>query len=81
MPGLELNAQCIKEGFGSEEDCFTGDLTLKWANERRGFEYSQYRAQRWEFVVEIADAALWLGWLSQAALGLHKASQVKDDPI
>jgi hypothetical protein len=120
-----LNAQCIKQGFESEEDYFTGDLTLaqwardarewaadmlevepevcgqlfheageialdrnrrfyyrhlgsdptyvdsldataaliKWAKQRRGFEFSQYRAQLWEFVVEIADAALWLGWL------------------
>jgi hypothetical protein len=120
-----LNAQCIREGFESEEDCFTSDLTLgqwvrdarhwarnmlraepetcedlfhevgkdalartrrfyhehlsldpanvgsldatvalmKWANQRRGFQYSQYRGQRWEFIVEIADAALWLGWL------------------
>jgi len=36
---------------------------MKWANHRRGFQYSQYRAQLWEFVVEIVDAALWLGWL------------------
>jgi hypothetical protein len=36
---------------------------MKWADQRRGFQYSQYRAQRWEFVVEIADAALWLGSL------------------
>jgi hypothetical protein len=36
---------------------------MKWANQRRGFQHSQYRAQRWEFVVEIVDAALWLGWL------------------
>jgi hypothetical protein len=36
---------------------------IKWTKRRRGFEYSQYRAQLWEFVVEIADAALWLGWL------------------
>ncbi len=36
---------------------------MRWANELRGFQHSQYRAQRWEFVVEIADAALWLGWL------------------
>ena len=36
---------------------------IKWANQQRGFQYSKYRAQRWEFVVEIADAALWLGWL------------------
>jgi hypothetical protein len=36
---------------------------IRWAKRRRGFEYSQYRAQLWEFVVEIVDAALWLGWL------------------
>jgi len=24
---------------------------------------SQYDAQHWEFVVEVVDAALWLGWL------------------
>jgi hypothetical protein len=120
-----LNAQCIKQGFESEEDYFGSDLALaqwardarqwatnmleiepevceelfeevgeaaldrtgmfyrehlgsspaqldsldattaliKWAQRRRGFEFSQYRAQLWEFVVEIADAALWLGWL------------------
>jgi hypothetical protein len=120
-----LNAQCIKQGFESEEDSFRSGLTLaqwardarkwatsmldaepevcqqlfheagekaldrtrtfyhqllgshpahvdsldataaliKWAKQRRGFEFSRYRAQRWEFVVEIADAALWLGWL------------------
>jgi hypothetical protein len=120
-----LNAQCIKQGFESEEDYFLTDLPLaqwtrdarnwassllqaepevcqelfrkagekaldrtrnfyrqrlgsdpahvdsldatvaliKWAKQRRGFEFSQYRAQLWEFVVEIADAALWLGWL------------------
>jgi hypothetical protein len=120
-----LNAQCIKQGFESEEDYFGSDLTLaqwardarhwatnmleaepkvcqellheagetalnrtrmfyhehlgtnpahvdsldataalmRWAKRRRGFEFSQYRAQLWEFVVEMADAALWLGWL------------------
>jgi hypothetical protein len=36
---------------------------MRWAKLRRGFEFSQYRAQLWEFVVEIVDAALWLGWL------------------
>src|SRR5262249_30451702 len=39
---------------------------MKWANERRGFQNSQYRAQLWEFVVEVVDAALWLGWLFPA---------------
>jgi hypothetical protein len=120
-----LNAQCMKQGFESEEDYFRSDLTLakwardarrwasglferepdtgqalfdeagkgaldrirmfyhqylgsdpaqidsldatsslkKWAKQRRGFRYSRYRAQAWEFVVEIVDAALWLGWL------------------
>jgi hypothetical protein len=123
-----LNAQCIKQGFESEEDYFGSDLALgqwardarrwaanmldaepeicqevfheagekaldrtrmfyhqhlgsnpadvdsldgtaalmKWAKLLRGFEFSQYRAQLWEFVVEIADAALWLGWLFPA---------------
>jgi hypothetical protein len=46
----------------------TGAL-MKWAKRRRGFEYSQYRAQLWEFVVEIADAALWLGWLYPSGRG------------
>ncbi len=41
---------------------------MKWAKQRRGFEFSQYRAQLWEFVVEIADAALWLGWLFPAGI-------------
>ena len=36
---------------------------MRWAKRRRGFEQSQYRAQLWEFIVEIVDAALWLGWL------------------
>jgi hypothetical protein len=36
---------------------------MRWAKRRRGFECSHYRAQLWEFVVEIVDAALWLGWL------------------
>jgi hypothetical protein len=127
-----LNAQCIKQGFASEEDFFTSDLTLaqwardarqwatkmlaaepevcgqlfheageialdrtrtvyyrhlgsdptyvdsldataaliKWAKRRRGFEYSQYRAQLWGFVVELVDAALWLGWLFSSPVGI-----------
>ncbi len=131
-----LNAQCIKQGFESEEDHFGSDLTLaqwardarqwatnmldaeseicrelfheagenavhrtqnfyrqhlgsnpadldsldataalmEWANQRRGFQYSQYRAQRWEFVVEIADAALWLGWLFPSK---HKLTHIQ----
>ena len=36
---------------------------MQWAKRQRGFDYSKYRAQLWEFVVEIVDAALWLGWL------------------
>lgn len=120
-----LNQRCILQGFESETDYFSGDLTLaqwvrdarswarellwkepdtcaamfeacgteaieavrrlfrteisvrpqqtdhldataalmRWAKRRRGFESSDYRAQLWEFVVEIVDAALWLGWL------------------
>jgi hypothetical protein len=37
-------------------DSLEATVTLmKWANQRRGFQYSQYRAQRGEFVVEIVD--------------------------
>jgi hypothetical protein len=36
---------------------------IRWAKRRRGFEISRYRAELWEFVVEVVDAALWLGWL------------------
>jgi hypothetical protein len=135
-----LNAQCLKQGFESEEDYSGSDLTLaqwardarrwatkmlqtepevcqelfheagekaldrtrtfyrqhlgahadhvdsldataaliKWAKRRRGFEFSQYRAQLWEFVVEIADAALWLGWLFPGGRGeINKPSGSK----
>jgi hypothetical protein len=134
-----LNAQCIKQGFESEEDYLTSDLALaqwardarhwatnlltaepevcqelfheagektldrtrmfyhqhlgphpghldsldataavmKWAKQRRGFEFSRYRAQLWEFVVEIADAALWLGWLFPS---IDKLVRVRPDP-
>jgi hypothetical protein len=36
---------------------------MRWANRRRGLESSKYRAERWEYLVEVVDAALWLGWL------------------
>ncbi|MFZ3374267.1 MAG: hypothetical protein WA183_01800 [Chthoniobacterales bacterium] len=39
---------------------------MKWATEQRGFQNSQYRGQLWEFLVEIVDTALWLGWLFPA---------------
>ena len=42
---------------------------MRWANQRRGFRYSKYRAQAWELVVEIVDAALWLGWLFPSRRG------------
>lgn len=39
---------------------------MRWAKNLRGFEFSEYRAQLWEFAVEIVDASLWLGWLFPA---------------
>ncbi|MFZ3376483.1 MAG: hypothetical protein WA183_13105 [Chthoniobacterales bacterium] len=36
---------------------------MTWARRKRGYEFSRYRAEIWEFVVETANAALWLGWL------------------
>lgn len=123
-----LNARCIVQGFESEEDYFSSDLTLaqwvrdarswagqllqtephvcaamfeccgkealertraffrselgdrpervdaleatatlvRWGKRRRGYELSRYRAELWEFIVEMVDAALWLGWLFPA---------------
>src|SRR5438034_140825 len=56
-----------RQHLGSHPGCVDSlDATaalIKWAKQRLGFQYSQYRAQLWEFVVEIADASLWLGWL------------------
>lgn len=39
---------------------------MRWAKNRRGFELSEYRAQLWEFTMEIVDASLWVGWLFPA---------------
>jgi len=52
---------------------------MNWANQRRGFQHSQYRAQRWEFVVEIVDAALWLGWLFPSSVWHGYSLQIEDD--
>jgi hypothetical protein len=51
---------------------------IKWAKQRRGFPFSQYRAQLWEFVVEIADAALWLGWLFPSTHGETASRRVQN---
>jgi hypothetical protein len=45
------------------DDLEATDALIKWAKRLRGFEFSQYRAQLWEFVVIVVDAALWLGWM------------------
>ena len=45
------------------DDLDATDALMKWAKRLRGFEFSQYRAQLWEFVVIVVDAALWLGWM------------------
>lgn len=50
-----------------------------WAKRRRGFEYSTNRAQLWEFVVEIVDAALWLGWLLPNPKPRKSRRPVKDN--
>jgi hypothetical protein len=50
---------------------------VKWANQRRGFQYSRYRAQLWKFVVEIAYAALWLGWLRSEQIVKESYAQMR----
>jgi hypothetical protein len=67
----EQTIRAVQELFRTEiglrpeqaDDLDATAALMRWAKRRRGFEYSSYRAQRWEFVVEIVDAALWLGWL------------------
>jgi hypothetical protein len=70
-PALEAVRELFRTEVGPQpEEVDDLDATaqlVRWAKRRRGFEYSSYRAQLWEFVVEIVDAALWLGWLSQEA--------------
>lgn len=36
---------------------------VAWANSQRGFEVSSYRAEAMEFIINVVDAALWLGWM------------------
>lgn len=62
--------RCNKLFFASELKCGVKadsiDVTIAfiaWARRQRGFEVSSYRAQAWEFLVHVVDAALWLGWL------------------
>jgi len=62
----ENTRSLFKHELGSEpaavDDLDATALLMKWAKRQRGFDYSQYRAQAWEFVVTMVDAALWLGW-------------------
>jgi hypothetical protein len=64
---LERTRIFYRQHLGSDpasvDSMDAADSLIRWAKVRRGFPYSQYRAQLWEFVVEIADAGLWLGWL------------------
>jgi hypothetical protein len=68
---LDRTRSFYQQHLGSEPDHVDAlDATaalIRWAKQRRGFEFSQYRAQLWEFVVEIVDAALWLGCLFPVA--------------
>lgn len=45
------------------DDLDATNALMKWAKRMRGFELSRYRAQLWEFIVILVDAALWLGWV------------------
>jgi hypothetical protein len=63
---LEDTRDLFRRVVGAEpadvDDLDAASALMKWAKRQRGFEYSQYRAQLWEFVVFMVDAALWLGW-------------------
>lgn len=44
------------------DDASAAEALMKWAN-ARGFKLSEDRAGLWQLLVEVVDAALWLGWL------------------
>jgi hypothetical protein len=48
---------------GSVDNLDVTGALIDWSKQRRGFEISRYRAEIREFIVEITDAGLWLGWL------------------
>ena len=64
---MEGVRQLFYREFGPQpqeiDDLDATSALMRWAKRQRGFDYSTYRAQLWEFVVEVVDAALWLGWL------------------
>lgn len=64
---LEDTRELFRRELGCDpanvDDLDATSALMKWAKRQRGFEYSQYRAQLWEFVVTMVDAALWHGWL------------------
>lgn len=47
---------------GQSNDLEVTDALMAWAK-RRGFDGEKNPAHLWELVVEVVDAALWLGWL------------------
>jgi hypothetical protein len=64
---IEKCRSFVEEWIGKdnvEKDSIDVTLSLlTWANRTRGFEVSLYRAQVWECIVQVVDAALWIGWL------------------
>jgi hypothetical protein len=44
------------------DDASAAEALMEWAN-HRGLESSENRVGLWQLVVEVVDAALWVGWL------------------
>jgi hypothetical protein len=44
------------------DDASVAEALMEWAN-HRGSESSENRVRLWQLVVEVVDAALWVGWL------------------
>jgi hypothetical protein len=47
---------------GDVDDASAAEALIEWANDR-GLESSENRVGLWQLVVEVVDAALWVGWL------------------
>jgi len=58
----ELFRQELGPDPGRVDDLAAAEALMSWST-RRGFELSENRVRLCEFVVEVVDASLWLGWL------------------
>jgi hypothetical protein len=63
---IESARMLLRRELGSDpadvDDASAAEALMEWAN-RRGLGSSENRVGLWQLVVEVVDAALWVGWL------------------